>query len=101
MKLGLASPLAGPCQGLCLVTSCGLSKTLGSLPADGWTGFSHPIAVWPEVFQHRFGRAVGWGQVLVRKWWPPESSCQQAPSRTIATSVFVPAESSSHLLLVL
>lgn len=30
---------AGPCQGLCLVTSCGLSKTLGSLPADGWTVF--------------------------------------------------------------
>ena len=27
---------AGPCQGLCLVTSCGLSKTLGSLFPPCW-----------------------------------------------------------------
>ena len=59
------------CQRMCLSGSCVFRKTLSSLSADGWSCVPTLLAVWPEASQHWSLQAVGWGQVLVRKWRPP------------------------------
>ena len=61
---------AGPCQGVCLLGSCLFRKTLSSLSADGWGCVPTLLVVWPEASQHWSVQAIGWGQVLVGKWWP-------------------------------
>ena len=53
------------------MSSCGLRKTLSSLSADGWGCVPALFIVSPEASKHWSLQAVGWGQVLVRKWWPP------------------------------
>ena len=63
---------AGPCQGVCLVGSRVLRKTLSCLFVDGWGCVPTLLVVWPEASQHWSLQAVGRGQVLVRKWWPPK-----------------------------
>ena len=70
---------AGPCQEVYLAGSCVLRKTLSSLCVDGWGCVPTPLVVWPEVSQHRSLQAVGWGQVLVRKWQAPR---ELMPMRT-------------------
>ena len=45
---------------------------LSSLSADGWGYVPALLVVWPEASQHWGLQAVGWGQVSVRKWQPPE-----------------------------
>ena len=47
----------------------------------------------PEASQHWSLQAFGWGNVLVRKWWPWEGSCQRVLPGTRATDVFVPVVS--------
>ena len=62
---------AGLCQGVCLVGSCVLRKTLSiSLSADGWGCVPTLLVVWPKVTQHWSLQAGGWGQVLVPKCQP-------------------------------
>ena len=63
--------LAGPCQGVDLVGSCGLRKIFGSLSADRWGCVPALLVVQPAVSQHWSLQAFWWGKVLVRKWWPP------------------------------
>ena len=62
---------AGLCQGVCIAANCVLRKTLSSLSADGWGCVPALLVVWPEASQHWSLQAVGWGQVLERKWQPP------------------------------
>ena len=47
--------------------------------ADGWGCIPALLVVWPQVSQHWSLQAVGWGQVLVSKWWSPG---QLTPLRT-------------------
>ena len=54
-----------------LVGKAMLRKTLNSLSADGWGCVPARLVVWPEASQHWSLQAVGWGQVLGRKGWPP------------------------------
>ena len=62
---------AGPCQGVCLVGSCRLRKTLGSLSSKGQGCVPTLLVFWPEASQHWSLQGVGWGRVLVRKSRPP------------------------------
>ena len=67
---------AGPCQGLCLVISCGFSKTLGSLSADWWAMFP---PCW--LFGLRCSSTGAYRRLGgARPWWEngglQESSCQ-------------------------
>ena len=72
VELGMPLWWPGPCQGVSLVGSYMLRKTLSSLAADGWGCVPALLGVWTEESQHWSLQPVGWGQVLVRKWWPPQ-----------------------------
>ena len=50
----------------------------------------------PEMSQHWSLLAVGWSQVLVRKWQPPAGLTPMNTPRTTTVMVFVPAMSHSH-----
>ena len=65
--------------------SCVLRTTLSSPSADGWGCVPSLLVVWPEASQNCSPPAVEWGQVLVRKWWPPRGLMP----RTAATSILV------------
>ena len=76
---------AGLCQGVCLVGSCGLRKTLGSLCADWW-GCVPALLVWLQVSQRWSLQAVGSGPDLGEKIAPskrlppmstPQNYCHQ------------------------
>ena len=81
---------AGPCQGVCLSGSCVLRKTLSSLSADGWGCVPALLVVWPEESQHWSLQAVGWGQVLVRKWWPPGGLTPMSTPQNYCRQCFCP-----------
>ena len=53
---------ARPCQGLCLLGSYVLRKTLSSLYDNGWVCVPGLLVVWPEMSQH-------WNLELLAKPW--------------------------------
>ena len=71
VELGLVPLVGRAMSGVCLLSSGLLWKTLSSLSADGWGCVPTLLVVWPDSSQHWSLEAVGWGQVLVRKWCPP------------------------------
>ena len=86
---------AGPCQGMWLLGSCVLRKTLNSLFAHGLDCVP-PLAVWPEASNHWSLQAVGWDQVLVRKRQLPRGLMPVSIPQNYYCSVFVPVVSHSH-----
>ena len=70
VEIGLVLMVGRPCLGLCLLSGSSLFRnTLSFLSTSGCV--SALLLVWSEASQHRSLQAVGWGQVLVRKWQPP------------------------------
>ena len=71
VELGLV-PLMGRAMSRGLFRGgCALWTSLGRLSADGWVYVPTLFVVWPEASQHWSLQAVGWGQILLRKWQPP------------------------------
>lgn len=50
---------------------CVLRMSVGRPTADDWVYLPTLFVVWPEVLQHWSLQAVGLGQILLRKYWPP------------------------------
>ena len=70
-----------------------LRNILSSLSACGWDCVPALLVVWPEASQHWSQQPVGWGQILVRKWWPPGGLTPISVPRTAVISLFCHNES--------
>ena len=70
-----------------------LRKILSSLSAYGWDCVPALLVVWPEASQRWSQQPVGWGQILVRKWWPPGGLTPISVPRTAVISLFCHNES--------
>ena len=78
---------------------CGLRKSLGNLPVDGWGCVPGLLVVWPEAFQHWRLQAVLLGPDVgtndPSRCLPQEEFMQLSTSQYLATSVHMPSVSHS------